>query len=228
MPQLHRKLLPAVVLAASLTAACYPGYATTTSTSDPAAVATSPSTSPAAATALLATLRVAVEDTGAHYHREDWKHWIAQPAAGRGCDTRELVLNTQGQHDGGGPVAHDPVTCAPFSGHGNRWTSPYDGVTVTDPARLDIDHLVPLGEAARSGTRAWTSAQRERFANDTALLIAVTAKTNRAKGDQDPARWLPALDRCGYASHWIEVKHRYAMSVDPAEHDALAGLLRRC
>lgn len=227
-PQLHRRLLPAVVLAAGLTAACYPGYATTTSSTSPAAAVTSSSTSPTVAAALLATLRIAAEDTGVHYRREDWKHWIAQPAAGRGCDTRELVLNTQGQHDGGGPVVHDPATCAPYSGHGNHWTSPYDGVTVTDPARFDVDHLVPLGEAARSGTRGWTSAQRERYANDTALLIAVTANSNRAKGDQDPAHWLPKLDRCGYAARWIEVKHRYAMTLDQAEHDTLAGLLRRC
>ncbi|MEV6878626.1 hypothetical protein AB0M82_37025, partial [Amycolatopsis sp. NPDC051128] len=45
-------------------------------------------------------------------------------------------------------------------------------------------------------------AERERYANDPAVLVAVTATSNRAKGDQDPARWLPALDRCGYVARW--------------------------
>lgn len=30
---------------------------------------------------------------------------------------------------------------------GGRWLSYYDGQAVTDPAKLDIDHMVPLAEA---------------------------------------------------------------------------------
>ncbi|MFE3786162.1 HNH endonuclease family protein, partial [Amycolatopsis sp. NPDC059090] len=129
-------------------------------------------------------------------------------------------LKTQGAGVTTGP--HCRIT-------GGRWTSRYDGVAVADPGALDIDHMVPLAEAARSGTRGWSRAQREAYANDTRLvLVAVTAKSNRAKGDQDPARWLPALDRCGYVAQWVAVKAKYAMTVDPAEHDAIAGILRRC
>ena len=135
------------------------------------------------------------------------------------CDAREDTLKRQGSHVTTGP--HCAVT-------GGSWTSPYDGTTVTKPGALDIDHLVPLAEAARSGTRGWTRAQREHYANDPAVLVAVTAKSNRSKGDQDPARWLPALDRCGYAAHWVAVKTAYRMTVDPAEQSALRSILTHC
>jgi hypothetical protein len=56
-----------------------------------------------------------------------------------------------------------------------------------------IDHVVPLAEAWRSGAAAWNADQRERFANDLVdpQLIAVSASSNRSKGDQDPAEWKP-------------------------------------
>lgn len=169
------------------------------------------------ARAQLAVLRVAPEDTGAHYRREDWPHW--EIVSGE-CDAREIVLQRQGRDVTTG--AHCRIT-------GGTWTSPYDGVTITQPGQLDIDHMVPLAEAARSGTRGWTRAQREAYANDTALvLVAVTAKSNRSKGDGDPAKWLPAQNRCGYVARWVAVKSKYGMNLDRVEHDAIAGILAHC
>ncbi|MPY99036.1 MAG: DUF1524 domain-containing protein [Actinophytocola sp.] len=117
------------------------------------------------------------------------------------------------------------------------WLSSYDGATVTDSSDLDIDHMVPLAEVMRSGRivdgrrvgpRNWSEAERQRYANDPAVLIAVTAATNRSKGDQDPAHWLPERDRCGYVRHWLEVKHRYKLSADPDEAEAIANVLANC
>ncbi|WP_103347983.1 HNH endonuclease family protein [Amycolatopsis sp. CA-128772] len=170
----------------------------------------------AAVRAELAALTVSAEDTGNHYRRADWPHW---DQVGGGCDARENALRTQGA--GVRVGAGCRIT-------GGTWISPYDGVTVTTPGALDIDHLVPLAEAARSGTRAWSIAQRERYANDPGVLVAVTAKSNRSKGDQDPARWLPARDRCGYVARWVAVKHRYGMTVDRAERAAITGVLNHC
>lgn len=184
---------------------------------------------------LLAALPVAPEDTGAHYDRDDWPHWSVGAA---GCDTREAVLRDQGQNVTTGRECR--IT-------GGQWTSAYDGVvvrarsaggkTVWEPQGLDLDHLVPLAEVARSGRivdgrrvgpRQWTRADRERYANDRAVLVPVTASSNRAKGDQDPAKWLPELDRCGYVTRWVEIKQRYELSVNQAEHDAIAGVLATC
>ena len=50
--------------------------------------------------------------------------------------------------------------------HQGTWFSPYDGKTVTDPQALDIDHMVPLANAWRTGAASWTDEQREAFAND--------------------------------------------------------------
>jgi hypothetical protein len=65
----------------------------------------------------------------------------------------------------------------------------YDGVTTTNPSKFDIDHVVPLGEAWVSGARKWTTAKRTTYANDLGYawsLDAVTAHSNRSKGDRDP------------------------------------------
>ncbi|RZQ60866.1 HNH endonuclease family protein [Amycolatopsis suaedae] len=167
-------------------------------------------------TAAVAGLRVAPEDTGLRYDREAWPHWSHQ---GRGCDTRESVLKTVGQN------VETGKGCKVLAG---RWVSAYDGVVVTDPGQLDLDHVVPLAEANRSGVRAWSEQQRERFANDPANLIPVTAKVNRARGDQDPGRWLPARDRCGFLSRYVAVKRAYQLTVDPAEAEALRSGLARC
>lgn len=167
------------------------------------------------ATAGLDALTVRVEDTGAHYDREAWGDWTVEG----GCDTRERVLKTQGR---------DVRTGAGCKITAGTWVSSYDGVTVTRAGDLDIDHIVPVKEANRSGARNWDAARRSAFYNDTDNLVAVTARSNRSKGDDDPAKYLPAHDRCGYATRYVAVKVEYRLSVDQAEHDALETVLRHC
>lgn len=173
----------------------------------------------------LAALQVAVEDTGAHYDRDDW---LPQWARSGECTTRETVLQQQGQ----GVVVNGK--CAPTAG---TWYSKYDGVTVTDPGELDIDHVVPLAEVARSGPVVdgrrqrpgdWPEEQRHAYANDVEGLVAVTSSSNRSKGDDDPARWLPDQDQCGYVTSWVHIKRKYNLSVDQAERDAIASVASRC
>ena len=48
--------------------------------------------------------------------------------------------------------------CYPTSG---SWYSPYDGATWTNPADVDIDHMVPLAEAWSSGAWAWSTSRRQ-------------------------------------------------------------------
>lgn len=173
------------------------------------------SSTPSDTRTTLAALTIAAEGDPDRYDRDNWPHWTQQ----HGCDTRERVLITQGQH-----VTRDDdceIT-------GGTWVSTYDGQTVTDASELDIDHVVPLGEAAISGTRHWTKDQRETYANDVRGLLAVSAHSNRAKSDRDPAEWLPAQHRCRYVARWIEVKTRYHLTADPAEVRALSMVLETC
>jgi hypothetical protein len=148
--------------------------------------------------------------------------WI--DADHNGCDTRQEVL-----------IAESIVTptigasCA-VSG---EWRSAYDGVDTVDASKFDIDHMVPLAEAWASGAWSWTAAQRSAYANDLDqpyFLVAVSAASNRSKGDRDPAEWLPpsASFRCTYVLDWVAVKRAWSLTVDPAEAAAIQGLLNGC
>jgi hypothetical protein len=187
-------------------------------------VAASPSL--AAATTLLAaaiaSLPVADDHRGG-YRRDLFRLWI--DADGNGCNTRNEVLIAE--------AIVPPAIGAHCRLTGGRWISAYDGVTVNDPARLQIDHLVPLAEAWASGAWAWTATQREAYANDLGLpsaLIAVTSATNQAKSDRDPAEWMPPLasDACTYVADWVAVKVRWKLTVDPAEERALQHVAAGC
>ena len=108
----------------------------------------------------------------------------------------------------------------------------YDGTTLTSPTKVDIDHVVPLANAWRSGASAWTTDKREDFANDVdrPQLIASSQNSNRSKGDQDPSTWKPKATSvwCEYAEDWIEVKSYWKLTVTTAEKSALIDMLEEC
>ncbi len=155
------------------------------------------------------------------YERTLFKHWI--DADKDKCDTRKEVLIQE--------AVSIPKLSSDCVFNGGKWISAYDGLATTDYSTLDIDHMVPLSEAWRSGAWKWSPAQREAFANDltdSRSLIAVTASLNRQKSDQDPSTWLPLVDKCTYVSNWIAIKVRYSLTVDTAEATALTTLVASC
>ncbi|MCC0098391.1 HNH endonuclease family protein [Streptomyces flavotricini] len=176
--------------------------------------------SAAAARSYLATVTPKTEGSLSGYSRSLFPHWSTVSGS---CNTRETVL----KRDGVGVVTDS--ACAAVSG---SWYSEYDGATWTNAADLDIDHVVPLAEAWRSGASAWTTAKRQQFANDLTRpqLIAVTDNVNQAKGDLDPGKWLPSRTayRCTYARMWVEVKQYWGLSMDSGEKSALVGILNGC
>ena len=176
--------------------------------------------SKATAQSQLNALTVAAEGSLSGYSRDLFPHWITISGT---CNTRETVLKRDGSN-----VVTDSA-CASTSG---SWFSPYDGATWTAASDLDIDHLVPLAEAWDSGASDWTTSQRQAFANDLTRpqLIAVTDNVNQAKGDQDPATWMPSRTayRCTYVRAWVQVKYYYDLSVDSAEKSALTNYLSSC
>ncbi|GAB3299707.1 HNH endonuclease family protein [Parasphingorhabdus pacifica] len=181
----------------------------------------SPPASSGAAGDHLGELSVAPAGSMDGYSRDAFDHWVSQPSAGKNCNTREAVL----KRDGDG-VAVDGA-CEATSG---SWVSDYTGETLTDDSKLDIDHMVPLANAWRSGANEWSDERREQFANDMQRpqLLAVDAGSNRSKGDQGPAEWQPEIELCAYATDWITVKHEYELSITSAEKTALENMLAGC
>ncbi|MBO8196235.1 HNH endonuclease [Streptomyces oryzae] len=184
--------------------------------------AAEPPTPPSAseATTMLGEITEKGEGSMDGYSREKFPHWIDQ---GDSCDTREAVLKRDGD---GVETGSD---CYPTKG---SWTSPYDGETWTKPSDIDIDHVVPLAEAWRSGASSWTQDKRQELANNLkiAQLLAVTDNVNQEKGDKDPAEWMPSKSgyHCTYARMWIWVKHTYDMTADSEEKTALKKALGTC
>jgi hypothetical protein len=180
-----------------------------------------PPSPPSAATArsYLGSLSVGSEGSMNGYDRDKFPHWSGQ---GDNCNTREYVL----KRDGSGVSTGGD--CYPTSG---SWYSVYDGVWAEEPSDIDIDHVVPLAEAWRSGASGWSTSSREAFANDLSIsqLIAVTDNSNQSKSDRDPSEWLPRSSyHCMYARMWVWVKYDWNLTVDSAERSALSGILNGC
>jgi hypothetical protein len=176
--------------------------------------------SEATARSELNALRVAADGSSNGYSRDLFPHWNTVSGA---CNTRETVL----RRDGSNVVVGSD--CYPDSG---SWYSPYDGATWSLASDVDIDHIVPLSNAWRTGASGWTQARRTQFANDLSnpQLIAVTDNVNSAKGDQTPATWKPSRTAywCTYAKMWVRTKYQYALTVNSAEKSALITMLDRC
>lgn len=168
----------------------------------------------------LAGLTVRAQGPQTGYSRDLFPHWINQSGS---CNTREVVL----QRDGTGVVTDS--SCAATSG---RWVSPFDGATWTAASDVDIDHMVPLSNAWKSGAASWTTARRQQFANDLTnpQLIAVTDDVNQAKGDKGPEDWKPPLTSyyCTYSRMWIKVKSEWDLTITSAEKTALESMLSSC
>ena len=169
----------------------------------------------------LTTAPQVAQDKESGYDRSFFKHWIDEDKDK--CDTRAEVLISE--------AVVKPKVDKKCKITGGKWLSAYDGKSITNASQLDVDHLVPLAEAWRSGAWAWTPKQRQDFANDLGdkrALIAVTLTTNRSKGDKDISDWVPKVDPCGYVQNWIAIKIRYSLTYDAKEAKSLASYFEVC
>ncbi|KAJ3189949.1 hypothetical protein HDU85_000237 [Gaertneriomyces sp. JEL0708] len=175
--------------------------------------------SASSARTMLSDLRIRKSDADG-YSRDKFPHWIAVQGA---CNVRETVLQRDGTNVKVGS------NCAPTAG---TWLSPYDGKTWKDAKDIQIDHVIPLSNAWRSGANTWSQEQRRAFANDLTnpQLVAVTGTENNSKSDQSPDEWMPTLSsfHCTYARMWVKVKSVYKLSVTAAEKSKLTSVLKSC
>jgi hypothetical protein len=176
---------------------------------------------------MLAGLAVVPAGSMAGYSRDEFPHWAADGTQfgwnepDGSCDVRDDALIRDGKN-----VRVDE-DCSIVSG---TWLDPYTGKTLTQSEQVDIDHVVPLANAWRSGASAWSTADREAYANDPEVLLSVDDNANQEKGDKGPESWRPPNRDywCEYSRRWIWVKHDWRLSVNVREKDALEEMLGTC
>lgn len=181
---------------------------------------------PAAAPSVELFVTVAPVATGLpEYNRREWRHWRDRDDDCQ--DARQETLIAESTI----PVTFETdKQCRVATG---LWTGPYTGRTVEDPGKLDIDHMVPLANAHRSGAWKWDRDRKAEYANDLHYgnhLIATTASANRAKGSRGPEDWRPPDETywCQYAIDWTTIKHDWRLTVTQRELDALREMLATC
>ena len=187
-----------------------------------AGVSTYPESNPAPVKTkdLLGLLSVRPEVTKG-YNRKLFTHW----SDNNGCSTRESVLRRDALVKF--PARNASDSCKVTTG---IWLSVYDNKTLYKASDVDVDHVVALSEAWKSGASRWSPSKRKAFANDLSdprTLKAVTDYVNMKKGDKDPSKWLPssAIAVCTYVSDWISIKLRWKLSIDRLEYNTLKTLL---
>ena len=168
----------------------------------------------------LAALTVEAPHSLQGYSRDKFEHWAIEDHWPK---TREVVLRRDGKEVG----LDTQVQTA-----SQHWHSPYDDRILTAASEVDVDHVVPLANAWRSGADEWSAARRHKFANDlsTTQLLAVSAVANRSKSDQSPDQWVPpnTAYHCRYSKAWTHVKFTYGLSVTKKEKAALDAMLDLC
>ncbi len=158
-----------------------------------------------------------------------WTDSTDDPGGRNHCDTRDDIL----RRDLTGVRLESGSRCTVASG---VLDDPYTGRTIhftrgrSTSTAVQIDHLVPLGDAWTTGAAALPAAEREELANDPLNLLAADGPANEGKGDSDASGWLPGTRafRCEYVSRQIAVKVRYHLWVTPAEKAAMARVLASC
>ncbi len=159
------------------------------------------------------------------YDRGEWSHWSDDD--GDCQDARQEALIAESET----PVQYTTDDrCRVASG---SWEGPHTGEVFTNPGDLDVDHMVPLANAHRSGGWAWSKDKKRQYANDLSYdghLIAVKVSANRAKGSSGPEDWKPPEHAywCRYALDWITIKNAWDLTATEAEADALEKMLGTC
>lgn len=129
-----------------------------------------------------------------------------------GCDTRndilardlkQIVLKAGDDCVVATGMLHDPYTATTITFVRGAGTS----------SKVQIDHLVALAAAWRTGAAQWTASRRVTYANDRSVLLAVDGPRNGSKGDRDASEWLPpnVLYHCRYVAKQIAIKTKYRL-----------------
>ncbi|MFI8207228.1 HNH endonuclease family protein [Streptomyces sp. NPDC085937] len=155
------------------------------------------------------------------YDRDEYGYaWMdtadGVPLARNGCDTRNDVLQRDGQkvsfRSGSDCVVVSLTLADPYTGKSIEWRK-------QKAAEVQIDHVIPLSYSWQMGASRWSGSKREQLANDPLNLLPVDGGANSAKRDSGPASWLPPAKgiRCAYAVRFAQVAVKYELPVTTAD-----------
>ncbi|RSX51196.1 HNH endonuclease family protein [Bifidobacterium callimiconis] len=177
----------------------------------------------------LATLAVVDDRKPSSTYQRDAFGFREYDPDGNGCDSRNDTL----ARDLKNVTYANAERCKVESG---TLDDPYTGRTIefkrgqTTSAAVQIDHVVALNNAWKSGADTWDTKKRYEFSNDPYNLLAVDGPANVEKGDADASVWLPPNTSydCAYVARQIGVKAKYGLSVTSAEKEAMLKTLADC
>lgn len=146
-----------------------------------------------------------------------------------GCDTRNYIL----KRDLTQITWRESPACTVDTG---LLKDRYTGKTihfvrgVSTSLAVQIDHVVSLGDAWRTGGQKLSANLRYNLFNDPLNLLAVDGPSNSRKQDSNAASWLPPNKsyRCAYVARQIAVKIKYKLWVVAAEKSAMQRILATC
>lgn len=179
--------------------------------------------------ALLAALPATSTDEVPSYARETFGEQWADTDR-NGCDTRNDIL----ARDLARPLVEAGTNgCVVLSG---TLAEPYTGEVVEfvrgreTSSLVQIDHVVALADAWRSGAWEWELGRRQEFANDPLNLLAVDGQSNQDKEAGSADLWLPPDKefRCAYVARQVAVKAKWGLSVTASERSAMVDVLVKC
>lgn len=179
----------------------------------------------------VAPLRVHHYDYRRSAFGDSWDDDNDAPGGRNGCDTRDDILDRDLVDKTFVAIKRCPTAVATGTLH-----DPYTNTTIAFQRgakvgeSVQIDHIVPLAYAWDMGASGWPDAERRRFANDPANLLAVQGQANQDKGDLPPALWMPPnrAFACQYAMQFIAVLRGYQLPVDQASAGSLRQAAATC
>ena len=147
-----------------------------------------------------------------------------------GCDTRNDILRRDlskvqtkaGTH---GCVVLSGEFIEPYTGRFQQFRKGAD-----TSSKIQIDHVVALSNAWKTGASRWDTKTREQFANDPLNLLAVDGPANQEKEDKDAASWLPPNQgfHCQYVALQTAIKQKWKLGVTPEEKRVMATVAASC
>ena len=165
------------------------------------------------------------ENISVEYDRSNdystWQEWDGACQNNR----REVLESEHIDDDANHPLTFSSDGCYVDSG---KWFDPYDNLYYFSSSDVQIDHVVALFEAHKSGAWSFPATRKLKFANNIDfddLLIAVGGSSNASKGSSDPSDWMPdnTSYHCEYLEKWLNIKSEFRLSLDADEREAITN-----